>query len=58
MIEDRAQEKLSLDSIARSCGLSRSKLTRGFKALFDYTVTQAIAERRLELASQMRILPR
>jgi len=53
MIADRAQEKLSLDAIARACGLSRSKLTRGFKALFDYTVTQAIAERRLELASQM-----
>ena len=53
MIEDRAHEKLSLDAIARACGLSRSKLTRGFKALFDFTVTQAIAERRLELASQM-----
>lgn len=53
MIEDRANEKLSLDAIARACGLSRSKLTRGFKALFDYTVTQAIAERRLDLARQM-----
>jgi AraC family transcriptional activator of pyochelin receptor len=53
MIMDRAQEKLSLDYIARSCGLNRSKLTRGFKALFDCTVTQAIAERRLELASRM-----
>jgi len=53
MIADRAQEKLSLDYIARGCGLNRSKLTRGFKALFDCTVTQAIAERRLELASRM-----
>jgi len=53
MIVDRAQEKLSLDYIARNCGLNRSKLTRGFKALFDCTVTQAIAERRLELASRM-----
>lgn len=53
MIADHAHEKLSLDHIARCCGLNRSKLTRGFKAMFDCTVTQAIAERRLELASRM-----
>jgi AraC family transcriptional activator of pyochelin receptor len=53
LIEDRAGEKLTLDFIARSCGLNRSKLTRGYKALFACTVAQAIAERRLELASRM-----
>jgi AraC family transcriptional activator of pyochelin receptor len=53
IIEDRAAEKLTLDYIARSCGLNRSKLTRGFKALFDCTVAEAIAERRLETARRM-----
>jgi AraC family transcriptional activator of pyochelin receptor len=53
LIDDRANEKLTLDFIARSCGLNRSKLTRGFRELFDCTVAQAIAERRLELASRM-----
>jgi AraC family transcriptional activator of pyochelin receptor len=53
IIEDRAGEKLTLDYIARSCGLNRSKLTRGFKELFDCTVAEAIAERRLETARRM-----
>ena len=53
LIEDRAGEKLTLDYIARSCGLNRSKLTRGFKELFDCTVAEAIAERRLETARKM-----
>jgi AraC family transcriptional activator of pyochelin receptor len=53
MIDARSSEKLTLDMIARSCGLNRSKLTRGFKELFDCTVAQAIAERRLDLAQRM-----
>jgi AraC family transcriptional activator of pyochelin receptor len=53
LIDERASEKLTLDFIARDCGLNRSKLTRGFKELFDCTVAQAIAERRLELARRM-----
>jgi AraC family transcriptional activator of pyochelin receptor len=53
LIEDRAGEKLTLDYIARSCGLNRSKLTRGFKELFDCTVAEAIAARRLETARRM-----
>ena len=53
LIDDRANEKLTLDLIARSCGLNRSKLTRGFKELFDCTVAEAIAERRLDLARRM-----
>ena len=52
LIDEHAHQKLSLDFIARSCGLNRSKLTRGFKALFACTVSEAIAERRLELASR------
>lgn len=53
LIDERASEKRTLDFIARDCGLNRSKLTRGFKELFDCTVAQAIAERRLELARRM-----
>ncbi len=53
LIEDRASEKLTLDFIARSCGVNRSKLTRGFKEMFDCTVAHAIAERRLDLARRM-----
>jgi len=53
LIDERASEKLTLDFIARNCGLNRSKLTRGFKELFDCTVAHAIAERRLELARRM-----
>ncbi len=53
LIDDRAGEKLTLDYIARSCGLNRSKLTRGFKELFDCTVAEALAERRLETARRM-----
>ena len=53
MIDERANEKLTLDLIARACGLNRSKLTRGFKEMFDVTVAQAIAERRLDLARRM-----
>jgi AraC family transcriptional activator of pyochelin receptor len=53
MIDDRASEKLTLDLIARGCGLNRSKLTRGFRELFNCTVAEAIAERRLDLARRM-----
>ncbi len=53
LIEERCSEKLTLDAIARSCGLNRSKLTRGFRDLFKCTVAEALSERRLELASSM-----
>ena len=53
LIEERACEKLTLDRIARACGVNRSKLTRGFKELFDCTVAEAIAARRLDLAQGM-----
>lgn len=52
MIEERAHEKLTLDSIARACGLNRAKLTRGFRDMFDCTIAETIAERRLMQASQ------
>ena len=53
MIDDRWNEKLTLDAIARSCGLNRAKLTRGFRDLFDCTVAEAIAQRRLSEASRL-----
>ena len=55
LIEERCAEKLTLEAIARSCGLNRSKLTKGFRELFGCSVAEAIAERRLEHASRMLI---
>lgn len=56
MIDDRWNEKLTLDTIARTCGLNRAKLTRGFRAMFDCSVSDAIAERRLGGARQMLLV--
>ncbi|KQN26789.1 AraC family transcriptional regulator [Sphingomonas sp. Leaf33] len=53
MIDDRWNQKLTLDDIARACGINRAKLTRGFRAMFDCTIADAIAERRLGGARSM-----
>ena len=53
MIDDRWREKLTLDDIARACGLNRTKLTRGFRDLYACTISDAIAERRLGGARQL-----
>lgn len=53
LIDERWREKLTLDSIARACGINRAKLTRGFRSMFDMTVADAIAELRLGGAGQM-----
>jgi len=53
MIDERWHEKLTLDHIARTCGLNRAKLTRGFREMFRCTIAEAIAERRLCQASLM-----
>ena len=53
MIDDRWNEKLTLDAIARACGLNRAKLTRGFREMFDCSIAEAIAERRLAQASRL-----
>ncbi len=53
MIDERWSEKLTLDAIARACGLNRAKLTRGFRDMFGCTIAEALAERRLGHASQM-----
>lgn len=53
LIEERWREKLTLDSIARACGINRAKLTRGFRSMFDVSVADAIADLRLGGAGQM-----
>ena len=53
LIDERWHEKLTLDVIARACGINRAKLTRGFRAMFDMTVADAIAERRLGGAGEL-----
>ncbi len=53
LIDERWHEKLTLDSIARACGINRAKLTRGFRSMFDMTVADAIAELRLGGAREM-----
>ena len=53
LIDERWREKLTLDAIARAAGLNRAKLTRGFRALFDCSVSDALAEKRLGGARRM-----
>lgn len=53
LIDECWHEKLTIDGIARACGLNRVKLTRGFRAMFNATVAEAISERRLAAASQL-----
>ncbi|PXA90084.1 AraC family transcriptional regulator [Nostoc sp. 3335mG] len=53
LIDERWQEKLTLDGIARACGLNRAKLTRGFRQTFGSTVADAITDRRLQGAHSL-----
>lgn len=53
LIEERWREKLTLETIGRACGLNRAKLTRGFRAMYDCTIAEALAEQRLLHASRM-----
>jgi len=52
IIDEHWSEKLTLAGIARQCGLNRTKLTRGFRELYQCSVSEAIAERRLGAARQ------
>jgi len=52
IIDEQWAEKLTLDSLARACGMNRAKLTRGFRALYRCTIAEALAERRLLEASR------
>jgi AraC family transcriptional activator of pyochelin receptor len=55
LIEERWQERLTLEGIAGQCGVNREKLRRGFRALFSCTVAEAISARRLGEASHMLV---
>ncbi|MDX3899260.1 MAG: AraC family transcriptional regulator [Sphingobium sp.] len=56
LIDEEWGEKLTLNTIARACGLNRVKLTRGFRAMFDCTVAEAISERRLSGAYDLLLV--
>lgn len=53
MIQDRFRERLTLDAIARACGLNRAKLTMGFRELFCQSVAEAITSARLREAARL-----
>ena len=55
LIDEQWGRKLSLHDIAACCGLNREKLTRGFRKMFDCSVAEALAERRLSEASRMLV---
>ena len=55
LIDENWSEPLTLSQIARRCGLNRSKLSRGFRALFQCSVSEAIADRRLTEARRQLI---
>ena len=50
LIDANWSEPLTLSQIARRCGLNRSKLSRGFRAVFHCSVGEALADRRLSEA--------
>jgi AraC family transcriptional regulator, transcriptional activator of the genes for pyochelin and ferripyochelin receptors len=53
LIDERWNEKLTIETVARHCGLNRAKLTRGFRETFGCSVAEALAERRLHAARRM-----
>ena len=44
LIEERSSEPLTLDQIARQCGINRTKLSRGFREIYGTSVADAIAK--------------
>ncbi|MES2498043.1 MAG: AraC family transcriptional regulator [Pseudomonadota bacterium] len=53
MIDERWAEKLTLDTLSRACGLNRAKLTRGFRDMYDCSIADALAAKRLEEAGML-----
>lgn len=53
IVDTRWHEKLTIDDIAKSCGINRDKLTRGFRELYQCSVAEALSERRLRQARQL-----
>lgn len=52
IIDEQWSEKLTIDQLARSCGLNRSKLTKGFRDVYRTSISEALAERRLAEAQR------
>lgn len=55
LIDRLWSEKLTLEQIARTCGINRGKLARGFRELYGCTVSEALVERRLAEAQRQLI---
>lgn len=53
IVNEHWQERLTVGSVARRCGLNKSKLTRGFRELYRCTVAEAVSEQRLGRARQL-----
>jgi AraC family transcriptional activator of pyochelin receptor len=53
LVNECWQEKLTVSTVARRCGLSKAKLTYGFRQLYQCTVPEAVSARRLEHARQL-----
>ncbi|MCW3797613.1 AraC family transcriptional regulator [Sphingomonas sp. BN140010] len=47
IIDEQWSEKLTIDHLARRCGLNRSKLTKGFREVYRSSISEALVERRL-----------
>ena len=52
MIDRRWRERLTIDFIARQCGIGRSKLTAGFRELFGISAAEFLTERRFSEAKR------
>jgi AraC family transcriptional regulator, transcriptional activator of the genes for pyochelin and ferripyochelin receptors len=53
LVDECWQEKLTLDGIARACGINRDKLSRGFRTVYKSTVADVLAENRLSGAKRL-----
>lgn len=53
MVTEHWQERITVNSVARQCGLNKCKLTRGFRELYRCTIPEALAERRLGRAREL-----
>ncbi len=53
VIDQRWHEKLTIADLARSAGINRDKLVRGFRGLYGDTIAEVLSERRLTEARRM-----
>ncbi len=53
MIDEHWGQPLTLQAIARACGLNRAKLTSAFREVFHCSIGEALATKRLEEARRM-----